>query len=180
MMSMFGCSTDRAKELHTSAFDSLPTFRTVEPFSGVDHRGKPLLSSALRGHVWLGSFFFTRCETVCPALNTVQTGLQRSFGASVKFVSISSDPEFDTPSVMAEYATRYGARDGVWWFVNLPQDEMMRLASSSLGLIPPASPDMHSTRFVLVDTAMHVRGYYDSADTADMTKLRAALAGVAS
>jgi len=49
---------------------------------------------------------------------------------------------------------------------------MIAVSSNDLGLVSPSEPDLHSTRFVLIDTAMQVRGYYDSADPADVAKLR--------
>ncbi|HLP29411.1 MAG TPA: SCO family protein [Candidatus Didemnitutus sp.] len=171
------CTTKDAlpERVSATSFDSLPVLRTVSAFEGIDQNGKPLTSSALKGHIWLASFFFSRCETICPALNTVQTTLQRDFANRIQFVSISSDPEFDTPAVMKLYGEQFGAKDGVWWFVNMPHEKMLDVAANGLGLIPPGSPEMHSTRFVLVDTAMNVRGYYDSADSSDVAKLRTVL-----
>lgn len=171
------CGTkDAPEQKSATSFDSLPVLRTVTPFEGIDQNGKPLTSSSLKGHTWLASFFFTRCETICPALNTVQTTLQRDFADRIQFVSISSDPEFDSPPVMKTYGEQFGAKDGIWWFVNMPQEKMLDVAANGLGLIPPGSPEMHSTRFVLVDSAMKVRGYYDSADSSDVAKLRSILA----
>lgn len=169
---------EKAHEHGAKALDSLPVLRMVGVFDGIDHYGKPLTSESLRGKLWLGSFFFARCESICPALNTVQSALQRDFSDRLLFVSITTDPDNDTPEVMHAYADQFGAKDNVWWFVNMPHSKMLDLASNGLGLISPTSPEMHSTRFVLVDSAMQVRGYYDSADTADISKLRGILAGV--
>jgi len=55
---------------------------------------------------------------------------------------------------------------------------MLKVASQGFGLISPAEPEMHSTRFVLVDPMMQVRGFYDSEDTAAIAKLRADLKGL--
>ncbi|MBC8125445.1 MAG: SCO family protein [Candidatus Kapabacteria bacterium] len=169
---------EKPREQGRQAFDSLPVLRVVKAFAGLDQHGKPLTSESLRGRLWLGSFFFARCESICPALNNVQSALQQDFSDRLLFVSITTDPGNDTPEVMHEYADRFGAKDNVWWFVNMPNAEMLDLAGNGLGLISPASPEMHSTRFVLVDSAMQVRGYYDSADTADVSKLRGILAGI--
>lgn len=179
VFSIVSCAPEGTTVQQTaSSIDSLPVLRTVTTFTGTDQYGKPLVSESLKGHIWLGSFFFSRCETVCPALNTVQASLQKAYGDRVLFVSVSTDPEFDSPVVMKEYADRFGAQSGKWWFVNMPITQAMDFASNGLGLIPPSSPEMHSTRFALIDTAMRVRGYYDSADTADVSKLRVILAGL--
>jgi protein SCO1/2 len=173
------CTGEASRETSTrTALDTLPVLRTVTSFDGTDQKGATLSSSSLKGRVWLASFFFTTCESICPALNMVQAKLQKDFGDRVRFVSISTDPDTDTPPVMDAYAQRFGAKDGVWSFIVMPHERMLDVAANGLGLIAPTEPDVHSTRFVLVDTAMQVRGYYDSADSADVARLRSILAEV--
>lgn len=158
--------------------DTLPVYRVVAPFTATDQQGAPFSSSSLAGKYWLGSFFFTRCQTVCPALNRVKAQIQRTYGSKLSYVSISSDPAYDTPDVLAAYATSFAQPGGSWWFVTMPKDSMLKVASQGFGLISPAEPEMHSTRFVLVDPMMQVRGFYDSEDTAAIAKLRADLKGL--
>ena len=180
MVALQACtpSTQDAVEQQEQVRDTLPVYRVVAPFTAVDQRGAVFTSTSLTGKYWLGSFFFTRCQTVCPALNRVKSRIQREFGAKLSFVSISSDPEFDTPEVLSAYAQEYAQEGGAWWFVRMPKDSMLAVASQGFGLISPAEPEMHSTRFVLVDPAMQVRGFYDSEDTAAVAKLRADLKGL--
>jgi protein SCO1/2 len=179
MVALQACtpSTQDAVEQQEQVRDTLPVYRVVAPFTAVDQRGAVFTSTSLTGKYWLGSFFFTRCQTVCPALNRVKSRIQREFGTKLSFVSMSSDPEFDTPEVLAAYAQEYAQEGGAWWFVRMPKDSMLAVASQGFGLISPAEPEMHSTRFVLVDPAMQVRGFYDSEDTAAVAKLRADLKG---
>lgn len=169
-----GCSSkqDGNNEGSTASIDTLPILRTVSAFSGIDQDSAAFNAASMRGKIWVASFFFTRCGTVCPALNNVLAGLQQDVGARVSFVSLTSDPAYDTPSVMKRYAKEYGAGEATWRFVTMPLDSMLTVASRDLGLIEPASPDIHSTRFVLIDSTMRVRGFYDSADTTDVAKLR--------
>ncbi len=158
--------------------DTLPVYRSVGSFSATDQRGAPFTSATLKGTYWLGSFFFTRCQTVCPALNRVQSQIQCEYGTKLNYVSITSDPDYDTPQVMAAYAAEFAQAGGTWWFVTMPKDTMLKVASEGFGLISPAEPEMHSTRFVLVDPSMQVRGFYDSEDTAAISKLRRDLKGL--
>lgn len=171
-------SHDEAQHQQHEQRDTLPVFRVVAPFTAVDQNGAAFSTDAVKGTYWLGSFFFTRCQTVCPALNRVKAQIQREFGSKLSFVSISSDPDYDTPDVLAAYAREYAQAGGSWWFVRMPKDSMLRVASQGFGLISPAEPEMHSTRFVLVDPDMQVRGFYDSEDTAAVAKLRADLKGL--
>jgi protein SCO1/2 len=58
------------------------------------------------------SFIFTSCTTVCPMISSTLAQLQRKLGAEreqVHLVSISIDPEFDTPARLREYARRFNA-----------------------------------------------------------------------
>ncbi|GAM10067.1 hypothetical protein OR1_02354 [Geobacter sp. OR-1] len=64
-------------------------------------------------------FIFGTCTTICPVLSSCYINLQQKLGADsqkVHLVSISIDPENDTPKVMKEYLKRYGARPG-WDFL---------------------------------------------------------------
>lgn len=180
MISVVACtpSAENHQELADHKRDTLPVYRSVGSFSATDQRGAPFTSTLLKGTYWLGSFFFTRCQTVCPALNRVQAQIQREYGTKLSYVSITSDPDFDTPQVLAEYAAEYAQVGGSWWFVTMPKDSMLKVASDGFGLISPAEPEMHSTRFVLVDPHMQVRGFYDSEDTAAISKLRRDLKGL--
>jgi protein SCO1/2 len=57
-------------------------------------------------------FVYTTCTAVCPVLTQSLAGLQRGLGAErdkVRMVSISIDPEVDSPERLAEYAKRFGA-----------------------------------------------------------------------
>ncbi|HVR98321.1 MAG TPA: SCO family protein [Thermoanaerobaculia bacterium] len=64
-------------------------------------------------------FIFTTCPTVCPALSTALSAAQKELGTdlgSVRMVSISIDPEHDTPARLRDYAKRYRA-GRQWWFL---------------------------------------------------------------
>jgi protein SCO1 len=64
-------------------------------------------------------FIYGTCTTICPVLSAGFTNLQRKLGADsqkIKLVSITIDPENDTPKVMNEYLKRYRAKPG-WDFL---------------------------------------------------------------
>lgn len=144
--------------------------------NGTDQDGNAFSSSSIRGSYWLASFMFTSCQTVCPALNSVQSELARTYATrGLRFVSISTDPEHDTPSALKQYAQRYGARTGTWWMVTMPIDTVINVATRGFAVMGPEHPDMHSTRFVLVSPAQTIVDYFDSADTAEVRRLRTTL-----
>ena len=74
-----------------------------------------------RGKVVAVTFIYTECPDICPLLTQkmvqVQDELGADFGAKVAFVSISLDPEHDTPEVLKDYAQFWGAKAEGWSFL---------------------------------------------------------------
>jgi protein SCO1/2 len=62
------------------------------------------------------NFIFTSCRTICPVLTESLASLRREAGPGVELVSISIDPEFDSPRVLDEYARRFDVGPG-WTFL---------------------------------------------------------------
>ena len=77
----------------------------------------------------------------------------------------------DTPEVLAEYAKRYQAEEGRWYFLTGPMEKLHELNREAFLLGDVKGNLDHSTRFVLVDRNGAVRGYYVSADDESMEKL---------
>ena len=82
----------------------------------------------LADRVWVAAFIFTRCPMSCPRITSVMKGLQGKLaGTGVQLVSLSVDPEYDTPEVLADFARRYGADPDRWWFLTGPKADVERL-----------------------------------------------------
>jgi cytochrome oxidase Cu insertion factor (SCO1/SenC/PrrC family) len=85
-----------------------------------DGREVRFYSDAMRGKIVLISFIYTNCTDICPLLmhnlSDVSDALGDRFGKDVYFVSISVDPDDDTPEELKKYAERYKARPG-WTFL---------------------------------------------------------------
>jgi len=160
-----------AREQTPTTEENILPLRVAPEFTAVDQNGNEFNSSSMKGKPWLASFFFTSCESVCPALNTIQADLQRRYSDKISFVSISTDPDTDTKEALATYAQQYSAKNGVWYMVRMPIEQVRNVAVSGFALMDPKEPSMHSTRLAAVDKNMHVVGYFDSEDTADMKKL---------
>jgi protein SCO1/2 len=147
----------------------------VGAFALTDERGQPFTDEALRGHVTLVSFLFTRCDTICPVTTMKMERLQeKTFDARahIKLASFSVDPAYDTPARLAEYAQRYHAEPERWRFVTGPVDKVKALVEGPLmnsmareGVSASGAPQIsHSGFFLLVDGTAHIRGAYDSND----------------
>ncbi|MBN8731361.1 MAG: SCO family protein [Acidobacteria bacterium] len=102
----------------------------IPEFTLTTHRGAPLALSSLRGRWVAVNFIYTRCPLpeVCPRLTATFAALQRRFrDAPVSFLSLTLDPRYDTPPILAEYARRTAAGAN-WHFLTGPPDELARVA----------------------------------------------------
>jgi protein SCO1/2 len=83
--------------------------------------GGRLALSDLRGKVVAVTFIYATCTDTCPLLTDKMAGMQkrlgRDFGSKVRFVSITVDPERDTPPILAQYARNHGANPAGWAFL---------------------------------------------------------------
>jgi len=144
----------------------------LKDFQLTDKDGQLFFSRDLTGNVWVGSFFFSRCGTVCPKQNAFLAELQSEiFGRNAKLVSITTDPEFDTPQVLRPYAKSLNAGDA-WHFLTGDSDYINRIGSEFLGIL--AHGPHHSSQLVVVDRWGNVRGRFQwqaEAQVAEMLKL---------
>jgi protein SCO1/2 len=159
-------------------------------FTLTNRDGRAVRSQDLAGKPWIADFIFTRCPASCPLMTARMARLDQELARDheVRLVSISVDPEHDTPAVLERYAQSYKAPPR-WLFLTGGKEEIYRLSRQGFKLgidIPPPSgpggpavePILHSTRFVLVDGQGRIRGYYDGIDEDSMKKLRGALEAV--
>src|SRR2546421_10383981 len=87
----------------TAAFRSGPRdedLGAVADFSLTDQNGRTVSRSDLLGKVWVASFIFTRCTTLCPQVSATLSQLQQETSpkAGVMLVSFTVDPDHDTPA----------------------------------------------------------------------------------
>ena len=98
----------------------LPKIAPAPDFALISQDGTPLALSDLRGKVVAVTFIFTMCTETCPVLTPmmsfVQDRLGRDFGEKIAFVSVTVDPERDTPEVLKDYAQAFGANPAGWVF----------------------------------------------------------------
>ncbi|MCC6764643.1 MAG: SCO family protein [Deltaproteobacteria bacterium] len=149
-----------------------PVLGELPAFTLVDASGRPFGTPELAGTVWVASFFFTHCPSVCPLVMARMADLQRRFAeggvADVRLVSITVDPERDTPEVLRAAEPRYGVDPARWTLLTGSRERLHALLVSGfkvpgLDTAALANGDIpHTTKVVLVDETGHVRGYYDT------------------
>jgi len=161
---------------------ALPAFRLT------DQDGSPFGSRELEGKVWVASFVFTRCTTVCPAVTATMARIQdrtRNLEPAFHLVSFSVDPAFDTPARLAAYARAHRASPRLWTFLTGPEQAVEAAVVKGLReTMGRDGPDdgtgrgiFHGTHLVLVDARGRVRAYYpsDAPDVVDRVVRDAAL-----
>jgi len=106
---------------HISKDLPLPKIAPAPDFTLTSHDGTLVSLADFRGKVVAVTFIYTLCTDTCPVLTPmmsfVQDRLGPDFGTKVAFVSITVDPERDTPAVLKEYARAFGADLGGWAFL---------------------------------------------------------------
>jgi len=166
---------------------------TLPAFTLTDQRGQPFGTRDVAGKVWVANFIFTACQQACPLLSEgmAEVGRRaRHLGPDFHLVSISVDPERDTPAKLAEYGARYGANPIAWSFLTGPADAIQaavvdgfkvgagkdRVAGADGG--PDFWEIFHGENLVLVDRQLRIRGYFPATPDG-MNKLMEAIGRVA-
>jgi protein SCO1/2 len=161
----------------------LADFGAVPEFSFTERGGKEIRLADLRGNVWLADFIYTSCTDICPLQSAEMARIQNETKdrTNLKLVSISVDPERDTPEVLADYADRFKADPERWLFLTGDRQKIYDLVQKGfrLSAVPAAGGNqdangvvLHSSRFVLVDGEGRIRGYYDSSESQALRDLR--------
>lgn len=106
----------------------LPTVGPAPEFALTTQDGKRLALADLRGKVGAVTFIYATCKDTCPLLTAKMAMIQRKLGADfgprVRFVSITVEPEVDTPAVLKAYAERFDANPAGWSFLTGTGDEI--------------------------------------------------------
>ena len=167
---------------------SMPVYGHVPDFHLVDEQGAPFTASAMLGHVTVVDFIFTRCPTSCPRLTARMGELQSRLaqrGDAARLVSISVDPENDTPAVLAGYAVRAGANPRTWSFLTGPAADVQKVVVSGFKVSAAREARgandydvVHGEWFVLVDAHGDIRGYFTTAEEKDLDPLMRGIAAL--
>jgi len=154
----------------------LEKYAPAPEFQFTAQDGSTVSTADLKGKIWVANFIFTRCAGPCPVMTSRMAQLNQSLGSKVKdveLITITVDPENDTPEVLKSYAEKVGVSPR-WRFLTGPKDEIEKTVSKgflqTLSKEPSGVP-VHSTRFVLVDKDGWMRGFQDGNDPEVVQKL---------
>jgi protein SCO1/2 len=151
-----------------------PVYGRLPDFTLTNQSGATITLADLRGHAWVADIIFTRCAGPCLRMSRQMKELQDALppDSRVRLVSLTTDPDFDTPPVLRRYAQRFGADTNRWMLLTGTKEQIGRLATDGLKLSAVerqpeerASPDdlfVHSTIFVTVDKRGELRGIFQT------------------
>jgi protein SCO1/2 len=149
----------------TSRFKELEPGALLPDCVLTNQSGQAVRLRDLQGQALAFTFFFTRCPlpTFCPRMNNnfgeVQAALQvDSTNTNWQLLSISFDPQFDTPAQLAAHAGLYHADTNHWNFATA-DPTVIRQLSGAFGLmvIPDGTSFSHNLRTVVVDAGGRVQ-----------------------
>jgi protein SCO1 len=160
--------------LRRPAAQPLPVYGQIADFTLTNQNAQVVSLADLRGKVWVADIIFTRCAGPCPTMTRHMKELQQALPpqSGARLVTLTTDPDFDTPSVLKAYAERFGADTNRWMFLTGTKREIGKLAIDSLKLSAieksaneresPEDLFVHSTIFVVVDRQARLRGVFES------------------
>lgn len=133
----------------------------VPDFAVTTQEGRTLRLSELRGNVVVLTFIYTRCPLpdFCPLMDRKFGELAGKLDASaqrasrVRLLSVSFDPEHDTPEVLRKHAEVQGAKPPLWMFAVAAHDELAKVAGP-LGLTygPTSTEIIHNLCTAVIDS----------------------------
>ena len=145
----------------------------LDAFQMTSQSAEPFAFDELKGKVWIASLFFSSCPHECKSLNQTISALNRDPDfKDVQFVSVSVDPDVDSPQTLAEYSALFDADPDKWFFLTSDLPQVQRFGRA---IDVPAAFKTHSRSLVLVDKQGKPRGQFRYNDAADIARLKAEL-----
>src|SRR5690554_428355 len=150
----------------------------IPDFSFVAQDSSRIGREQMEGKITIVDFIFTSCPSICPIMSNEMERVQDAFRDEdlVQIYSISIDPDYDTPAVLAAYADKHGASPDKWFFLNGSKEITYDLARCGFALPivdGEGRPDdfVHSDKFILVDEKGRIRGYYSGVEREGVDQL---------
>lgn len=166
--------------------DRITAGLSVPEFTLTAQDGRPATEQVLEGHITVVDFIFTNCPFVCPQMTGAMADVAaRLKDTPVRFLSISVDPDHDTPEALREYARKFNADPERWTFLTGDQETVKRIVHDSLMF--ELRPDLtrtietadggtmnnitHPSKLVLIGPDRSVLGMYEFAWEEEMAAL---------
>jgi protein SCO1/2 len=145
---------------------NLYTVMKVPDFELTDQNNKKITNKDMLGKVYLVEFFFSRCPTICPIMNTNMRAIEDEINnPGFGIISITIDPENDTPELLKQHAEKIGVKSPDWHFLTGDRTYIGNLADKFniyVGDEEDKSENLnHSGMIALVDKEGNIRCRYN-------------------
>ncbi|MBO0591834.1 SCO family protein [Cellulophaga sp. E16_2] len=142
--------------------------RKVPDFAFVNQDSLLITNNDYKGKVYVVEFFFTTCPSICPIMNQNLVQIQSEFKEFDDFgvASFTINPTYDTPTVLKEYAEKYGVTNLNWNLMTGDAQGIYDLANSGFNIFASEVPNApggfeHAGMFALVDRNGYIRSRVD-------------------
>ncbi|QNR25323.1 SCO family protein [Croceimicrobium hydrocarbonivorans] len=157
----------------------LKDFHKIPPFQLINQEGDSINEKTFEGKIYVADFFFTSCPGICPKMTTNMSLLQKAFldDNEVLLLSHSVTPDYDSVSVLKDYAQAHQVISGKWHLVTGDRDLIYSLGrkgyfvEEDLGLVKSSDDFLHTENFVLVDKQRRIRGIYNGLNLSSVNQL---------
>lgn len=162
------------------SIDEVPSdFHQIPVFELTNQLGNTVTEKSLEGKITVADFFFASCPGICPKMTANMMIVQEAFmeDEAVILLSHSVTPEYDSASVLLEYAERNGINHDRWNLLTGPREEIYNLGRNhyfveeDLGLTKKPTDFIHTENFVLLDQDRHIRGIYNGLNKTAIAQL---------
>lgn len=145
---------------------SLFTVMKVPDFELTDQNNQKINNKDMLGKVYLVEFFFSKCPTICPVMNSNMKYIEETINdKNFGIISISIDPTNDTPEVLKNHARMLGTKSPNWHFLTGNRDYIDNLADQFNIYVgdkeDKAESLNHSGMIALVDQKGNLRSRFD-------------------
>ncbi|MBK0370262.1 SCO family protein [Flavobacterium agrisoli] len=146
----------------------LETIGPAPKFNLTNQENSKISNEDYKGKVYVLEFFFTRCPSICPKMNMSMLEIEKKFFGNPNFgiVSITIDPENDTPEVLKKHAEMLGVKSSSWNFLTGDKSTIYDLSNKGFNLYAGENAKVnggfeHSGLFALVDKKGNIRCRHD-------------------
>ncbi|MBP6759655.1 MAG: SCO family protein [Flavobacterium sp.] len=157
---------DRLDKVSNSAIEngSMEKIGPAPKFELMNQDNAKITNETYKGKVYVLEFFFTSCPTICPKMNQSMLQIEKTFFGNPNFgiVSISIDPEHDTPAVLKDHRELLGVKSSNWNFLTGDKKYIIDLSNKGFNLYAGENSKVkggfeHSGLFALIDKNGNIR-----------------------
>lgn len=158
------------KEIRARYFKSVEVVEigSAPRFSFINQNQEKITDQTMKGKVYILEFFFATCPTICPKMNSNLLKIEKDFIGNSDFgiISITINPEQDTPQFLKQHAQQLGVKHKNWHFLSGDYEKTMELANKGFNLYAAQNPNIaggfeHSGMVAIIDKNGNIRSRKD-------------------